>query len=243
MKLISQVKQMSSLEISELVEQRHDNVKRTIERNIELGAIIQPQIEDEQFTDSMGRPRTIRVYKLDKESSIVVVAQLCPQFTARLVNRWQSLEQEVARLKEREDRKLIRHKVFLDRLDTLQVPIGHFCVLNELAWFTKELIREGLAINEDLLIDISVGQTWAHHWKKLGHTERIQYAHNYPSYFKQAQSNPQPAWAYPDAVLPEFRRWLREEYFGQKFQVYLKNKSVNGATLVSVNSAVQRLIH
>ena len=94
------IQSMTSLEISELVEKRHDNVKRTIESLVNTGVIVQPQIEDEQSTDKMGRTRTTQVYvftgEQGKRDSIIVVAQLCPEFTARLVDRWQELEAQVA---------------------------------------------------------------------------------------------------------------------------------------------------
>jgi phage regulator Rha-like protein len=87
---------MSSREIAELVEKRHDNVKRTIESLVEQEVIIRPQIEDEQFTDAMGRPRAESVYQLQKRDTYIVVAQLSPEFTARLVDRWQELESAAA---------------------------------------------------------------------------------------------------------------------------------------------------
>lgn len=83
---------MSSREIADVCEKRHDNVKRTVETLAERGVIIRPQIEDEQDVDSMGRVRTTAVYHLAKRDSFVVVAQLSPEFTARLVDRWQELE-------------------------------------------------------------------------------------------------------------------------------------------------------
>lgn len=84
---------MSSRDIAELVESRHDSVKRTIERLAERAIIVQPPLVDEQVTDSMGRPRSESVYMVNKRDSYVVVAQLSPEFTARLVDRWQELEQ------------------------------------------------------------------------------------------------------------------------------------------------------
>lgn len=94
------VQTMTSLEISELVEKRHDNVKRTIESLVSAGVIVQPQIEDEQSKDAMGRSRITQVYTFTgeqgKRDSIIVVAQLCPEFTARLVDRWAELEKQVA---------------------------------------------------------------------------------------------------------------------------------------------------
>lgn len=91
---------MSSREIAVLVEKRHDNVKRTIETLAEQGVIVRPQIEDEPGTDALGRHRVTQVYRFSgergKRDSIIVVAQLCPEFTARLVDRWQELEARIA---------------------------------------------------------------------------------------------------------------------------------------------------
>lgn len=52
---------------------------------------------DEQSNDTMGRPRTTSVYQLDKRSSLIVVAQLSPEFTARIIDRWQELEDQVSK--------------------------------------------------------------------------------------------------------------------------------------------------
>lgn len=81
---------MTSREIAGLVEQRHDNVKRTIDTLGAKGVITLPQIE-EVPNDGPG-PKMIGIYNLDKRSSLIVVAQLCPEFTARIVDRWQELE-------------------------------------------------------------------------------------------------------------------------------------------------------
>ncbi len=41
-------------------------------------------------------PKSISVYTLGKRDSYVIVAQLSPEFTARLVDRWQELEAAAA---------------------------------------------------------------------------------------------------------------------------------------------------
>lgn len=86
---------MTSVEISELVGSRHDNVKRTIETLAESGVITFPQTEEKP---TAGRPVTYFVFSGErgKRDSIIVVAQLSPQFTARLVDRWQELESKIA---------------------------------------------------------------------------------------------------------------------------------------------------
>lgn len=86
---------MTSQEIADLVGSRHDNVKRTIETLVSNGVITSPQSEEKP---TAGRPATNYVFSGErgKRDSIVVVAQLSPVFTARLVDRWQELEQRVA---------------------------------------------------------------------------------------------------------------------------------------------------
>ena len=82
---------MTSLEIAELVEKRHDNVKRTIQTLVERRVITLPHFEEKA---TAGRPIGFFVFKGEKgkRDSIIVVAQLCPEFTARLVDRWAELE-------------------------------------------------------------------------------------------------------------------------------------------------------
>ena len=82
---------MTSLEIAELVEKRHDNVKRTIQTLVERRVIALPHFEEKA---TAGRPIGFFTFKGEKgkRDSIIVVAQLCPEFTARLVDRWAELE-------------------------------------------------------------------------------------------------------------------------------------------------------
>lgn len=82
---------MSSREIAELVESRHDNVKTTIERLAARGAIASPAMQEKA---TAGRP--VVEYLVGKRDSYVIVAQLSPEFTARLVDRWQELEARAA---------------------------------------------------------------------------------------------------------------------------------------------------
>lgn len=91
---------MTSQQIADLVGKRHDNVKRVIESIVSKGVIVRPQIEDEQYTDAMGRNRSVQVYvfagEQGKRDSLVVVAQLSPEFTGALVDRWQELEAQAS---------------------------------------------------------------------------------------------------------------------------------------------------
>ncbi|HAW5768208.1 TPA: DNA-binding protein [Escherichia coli] len=85
---------MTSVEIAELVGSRHDSVKRAIERIAGRGVIPFPPMVEKP---TAGRPATYYVFEGEqgKRDSIIVVAQLCPEFTARLVDRWRELEDQI----------------------------------------------------------------------------------------------------------------------------------------------------
>lgn len=90
---------MTSLDISELCQKRHDNVKRLIENLINQQVIACPQIEVVQ-KEANNRIYDVEVFvfagEQGKLDSITVVAQLCPEFTAALVKRWYELENQNA---------------------------------------------------------------------------------------------------------------------------------------------------
>lgn len=79
---------MTSREMAELTEKRHDSVKRTIDTLAEKGLIGEPHRVE--YLDALNRPAI--EYGVGKRDSYVIVAQLSPEFTARLVDRWQALE-------------------------------------------------------------------------------------------------------------------------------------------------------
>jgi phage regulator Rha-like protein len=91
--MIEQHKTMSSKEMSDLTEKRHDNVKRTIDTLASQGVISQPQIED---GEKAANGVVEKVYWIEERDSYIVVAQLSPEFTARIVDRWQALEAQAA---------------------------------------------------------------------------------------------------------------------------------------------------
>ncbi|UZZ08943.1 phage antirepressor KilAC domain-containing protein [Ectopseudomonas mendocina] len=98
---------MSSLEIAELVGSRHDNVRVTIQRLADKGVIALPAMQEKP---TAGRPTQVFVFSGEqgKRDSIVVVAQLSPEFTASLVDRWQELESQLAKPRELSRLELIQ---------------------------------------------------------------------------------------------------------------------------------------
>ncbi|PST19743.1 hypothetical protein C7U61_14735 [Rhizobium sp. JAB6] len=87
---------MSSREISDVVQKRHDNVKRTIETLAEKGLVRFTQFEETSHDGAGARP--VEVYLVNERDSYVVVAQLSPEFTARLVDYWQTHKSQPAQI-------------------------------------------------------------------------------------------------------------------------------------------------
>jgi len=79
---------MSSLEMAKLTETRHDSALRTIKTLIEKKILL--NTNRGEYKDNTGR--TLPCYLSDKRDSLVIVARLSPEFTAKVVDRWQELE-------------------------------------------------------------------------------------------------------------------------------------------------------
>ena len=92
----NEVQTMNSLEIAQLLGTDHSNLKRSIGRLIGNKVIQLPPMEKVENKHSLSPNKWTDVYVFSgpegKRDSIVVVAQNCPEFTARLVDRWQELE-------------------------------------------------------------------------------------------------------------------------------------------------------
>lgn len=81
---------MSSRKIAELIEKQHGNIKISAERLSEKGII--GTLAVQEFTHNGN---TYTEYLLNKRDSLILVAQNCPEFTARIIDRWQELEAAV----------------------------------------------------------------------------------------------------------------------------------------------------
>lgn len=129
MNLINTPLTMSSQEIADMVGKRHDNVKRTIETIAAKGVVQLPQIEE--VKNHLGQ--TVEQYLFSgekgKRDSLVVVAQLSPEFTGVIVDRWQELERQTRPMTQAEliaasanqlvaiERQQAAHQVALERVE------------------------------------------------------------------------------------------------------------------------------
>lgn len=85
---------MSSREIAELVGSRHDAVRKSAER-LAADQILTSPLATSDFEH---RGNVYQEYRFNKRDSLVLVARLSPEFTARIVDRWQELESQAAGL-------------------------------------------------------------------------------------------------------------------------------------------------
>lgn len=175
MKILTQNQSINSLEISELVQSRHDNVKRAIERLAIAKIVVLPPVEEVSFLDSIGRAKNTTAYiftgEQGKLDSITVVAQLCPQFTAALVKRWYELEQKIQKPAELSRMELIQ--LALEAEQENQALRGQVAVLEPKAQALDTIantentycIREcakTIGIKESDLIQLLLDKKWCY---------------------------------------------------------------------------------
>lgn len=90
-----EIEGMTSEEINKLLpEIKYGNLIRSIERLVEAGIISSPPMENIKINNHLRK-----VYTLDERSSIILVAQLSPEFLGRLVDHYKYLRTELENLK------------------------------------------------------------------------------------------------------------------------------------------------
>lgn len=79
---------------AELCQKYHDNVKRAIQRLVKRGVIELPPMGE---IKTATHPAAVYIFSGEKgkRDSLVVVAQLSPEFTGAIVDRWIELEKQV----------------------------------------------------------------------------------------------------------------------------------------------------
>jgi len=110
---------MSSRDIAKLCNKEHKNVIRVI-RDLLSDEILDAQIEPLKFS---YRGQDFDYYELNKRDSIVLVARLNPAFMAKIIDRWEYLENKLA---EKELKKEIRNTSKLEyRPMTDAIALAH----------------------------------------------------------------------------------------------------------------------
>ncbi|ECK2660070.1 Rha family transcriptional regulator [Salmonella enterica] len=147
---ISQKATMSSLDIAELVGSRHGNVLRTIRNMMASGVIRETQNEFVKRINNLGKVVKDPVYVFEgeqgKRDSIVVVAQLSPEFTARLVDRWRELENARVQLKSKAEILAEMAQMHLEherRINAVNAQVAEVSAQVSMVAETLEQIKKG----------------------------------------------------------------------------------------------------
>ena len=88
---------MTSKDIADLVGSRHSDVIRSIERLMDKGVITYTPMAFSEKINNLGLPAQRKHYvssgEQGKWDTIIIVAQIRPEVTAKIVDRWLELEQ------------------------------------------------------------------------------------------------------------------------------------------------------
>ena len=145
---------MSSREIAELLGSRHRDVCICIERLMDSDAI--EGYAAVPYTHPQNG-QTYKEYMIGKRDSYVIVAQLSPVFTARLVDRWQELEEQASKP------QFVLPKTYLEALKALVVTTEEVMAL-------ENKVKEDEPKVEffDTYVDNQLCETLTESWKSLG---------------------------------------------------------------------------
>lgn len=111
--IMTTVKTMSSMELAELLEARHNDVASSIARLMEQGVLRESRKSTRPHKNEAGGRPTM-VYDLTHRDSLVVASGYSAQLRARIIDRWIELE--------REDRP--KPVAELSRMELLQIAMA-----------------------------------------------------------------------------------------------------------------------
>lgn len=227
LKEIGSEKTMTLKEITDLLDVRHDNAMRVVEKMLEDKSFgSSPQIEEMKINGS----GTFKTYLLDKRQSMAVSAKLNTALLMRVIDRWQELENKqpvidpanltkmqilemaIQSEKELEATKLVVAK----QQQTIQVKDDLIKVSNEASIKAGEVLVREFVKSQDI-IDIGERQffKWMHD-QKLIFSDRNE---PYQKYVNQGYLTYKPSeemhggkFRYTLRITPRGKVWLSAKY-------------------------------
>ena len=209
---------MNSQEIADLVEKRHDNVKRTIDLLADKGVIEFPQFEE---IKTATRPSVVYVFSGEKgkRDSLIVVAQLSPEFTGAIVDRWIELEQQAARARLPDfTNPVAAARAWADEFEQKQIAMQKLAIAEP-----KALVYDTIVERDTLLNATQVGSKIGLTAQKLNkllsvanvYDKRIKRSKTFSSWFveKGLGEMKQTASGYPQALFTtKGEAWVVENF-------------------------------
>jgi len=212
----------------------HEGDHRLVAR-VDINGTPSTDLGEGSLSNPDGADRLICV----NESGVYSTAFRSRALNAQAFQRWVTADvlpaiRKTGSYSVRSDASLAQWQPFHDRisLTLTKVPEGYFCLFKEMAELTAQLITQGVMVNDETIPEISPAMAWSKEWEVRGYDHeygmRTKFEHSYPSYFRQARSNPQWVWCYPEEALGVFRRWMRNVYLPTFYPQYLARKEKKG---------------
>lgn len=114
-----------------------------------------------------------------------------------------------------------RLQLFQER--TGRIPAGYFCIFEEITHLVSQLERCGHMIDDDAIIDISVGKLFCKYLRAECEIEPNHYCLSYPHWYP-GRNKPVMANLYPVDWLTTFRKWFDFTYCTHHLERYFKGR-------------------
>lgn len=190
------------------------------------------RFESGTVTNSVGAVNTVKFALLteDQATFLMTLSRNTPEVVACKATLVKSFSEAKRILEYQSHAPFWWKRLGLYRAQNKVQP-GYFSIFEETITLVSDLETAGYRIPDNAIPDISIGLCWAKHLRSEGiepNAVAIVYPHQYPDGRKPVNAN-----AYPEELLPKFRKWFREAYKPIKLPNYLAGKDADALLALS----------
>ena len=190
------------------------------------------RFESGTVTNSVGAVNTVKFALLteDQATFLMTLSRNTPEVVACKATLVKSFSEAKRILEHQSHAPFWWKRLALYRAQNKVQP-GYFSIFEETITLVSDLETAGYLIPDNAIPDISIGLCWAKHLRSEGiepNAVAIVYPHQYPDGRKPVNAN-----AYPEELLPKFRKWFREAYKPIKLPNYLAGKDADALPALS----------
>jgi phage anti-repressor protein len=214
---------------------KKQNAKDKLTRNFEKDSdylITQVRVNSAQQGFQAGRPSEQIRLTIDCFKSLGMMAGTDK---GKQIRKYFLECEKIAKEQSQQNSKLNQAPYWYQRLVLFlaqnKVPAGYFSIFQEMIALVGDLETAGYVLPDNAIPDISIGKCWANHLRseKINPSDiAISYPHQYPGWAHPVDAN-----AYPEEMLPKFRKWFRETYKPVKLPAYFAGKDSNALPALS----------
>jgi prophage antirepressor-like protein len=131
-----------------------------------------------------------------------------------------------------EQKRCYYYERYVEFITNNKVPTGYFTIFEETLRLVGQLESKNYVLPKSALPDGSVGRCWANYLKGKGiklDSVAVKYSYKFPN---DPRGTVQ-AWAYPNEMLADFRKWFETTYKFEKLGNYLKSRQPDALPALS----------